>query len=247
MQRAADQRRASAARSAATASLSPSTGRRFPPVNRPVLVVRRRRRRCRGRLRSLDPRHRCDHLRDHVLMSCNEEEGTPRHEGGRRAVPQRRHLLLVVHPDPRALRLLHRAHHAMLLQLDAGAHRQRAGSACRSARDGATRRTRTAAASPSPHCSRSTSRRWTCPSSMPRSFRPCPNLDGIQSNNASSRSDLLLRPGEVPMNALIVLAAVRRLCAGRSVRPGRPRVPVEDVACCWSRRSTRRAARHRAF
>ena len=42
-------------------------------------------------------------------------------------MPQRGHLLLLLHPHPGPLRVVHRAHDSeVLLQLDARAHRQRA-------------------------------------------------------------------------------------------------------------------------
>jgi hypothetical protein len=170
--------------------------------HRSVLLVHRRRRGVRHRLRSVDAGHRRDHLHRPVADQLQRRRSAPGSSRGRSCVPHDRQLLLLVHAGAWLLRVLHRAHHLqVLLQLDAGAHRERAGTHPDRARAGATPETRTAAASRSPSCRPSTSRRWTSPSSTPRSVPTSPNLTNAAGQQRFPHPGLLLRPREVPVKS----------------------------------------------
>ncbi len=81
------------------------------------------------RLRSLVAGYRSDHLHHPVDDVVQRGRRKARDERRREALPHDRHLVFVMLPRPRPLRVLRRAHHLeVLLQLDARAHRQRTGS-----------------------------------------------------------------------------------------------------------------------
>ncbi|MCK7499546.1 MAG: conjugal transfer protein TraN [Comamonadaceae bacterium] len=114
------------------------------------------------------------HLHDPGLGDprLSGERAGHRHEARRPSVRGHRRVLLLHAAGHRNLRDPHP--HLLLLQqppvAPASTSRAAPSWGCR----GAARSTRAAMASRSPSCSASTSRRWICPNSMPRSCRPCP-------------------------------------------------------------------------